>query len=74
MVKISEIIDEVEKKDLHKSFNNRISHFCKLVALIISVITFATTVLGQYNEIFVVLGLSVSVALLAIALLQDQRR
>lgn len=64
-------IDETSRKDLHESFNNRISYLCKLAALVIAVITFATTILGQDIESFVILGLSLSVALLAIASLQD---
>lgn len=63
--------DDDRRRDLHISFNNRISHLCKLAALVIAVVTFGSTVLGQDNARFVVLGLSLSVALLAIALLQD---
>ena len=63
--------DEERRRDLHHSFNHRISYLCKMAALIIAVVTFGSTVLGQDNARFVVLGLSLSVALLAIALLQD---
>lgn len=66
-----ENIDEEQRRDLHASFNDRISHLCKLVALILAVVTFGSTVLGQENLHFVILGLSLAVALLAIALLQD---
>ena len=64
-------IDESQRKDLHESFNNRISSLCKLAALVISVVVFTTVILGQEIESFVILGLSLSVALLAIASLQD---
>lgn len=67
-------LDEERRRDLQVSFNRRISHLCTLVALVISVVTFATVVLGQDNLRFVILGLSLSVALLAIALLQDFHR
>lgn len=64
-------VDEERRPDLHASLNHRISHLCKMAALVIAVVTFGSTVLGQDNSHFVVLGLSLSVALLAIALLQD---
>lgn len=64
-------IDESQRKDLHESFNNRISNLCRLAALVIAVVIFATTILGQSVEGFVILGLSLSIALLAIASLQD---
>lgn len=62
---------EEERKDLHVSFNNRISYVCKMAALIIAVVSFATVVLGQDDAQFVALGLCLSIALLAIAALQD---
>lgn len=67
-------LDEERRRDLQVSFNRRISHLCTLAALVISVVTFATVVLGQDVLRFVLLGLSLSVALLAIALLQDFHR
>lgn len=63
--------DDERRRDLHSSFNNRISYLCKLAALVIAVITFGSVVLGQDNLRFVILGLCLSIALLAIALLQD---
>lgn len=71
MEKKSKDIDEDQRRDLHASFNHRISYLCKLAALIIAVVTFGSTVLGHDNLRFVIMGLSLSVALLAIALLQD---
>lgn len=63
--------EEHSKQELHESLNKRISHLCLLVALIIAVVTFATTILGEDNVKFVILGLSLAVALVAIAGLQN---
>ena len=62
--------------EMHASFNNRISYLCKLAALVIAVVAFATIALGQELPRFVLMGLCLSVALLALAMLQDhhQRR
>ena len=64
------------RREMHASFNNRISYLCKLVALVIAVVAFATIALGQELPRFVLMGLCLSVALLALAMLQDhhQRR
>lgn len=64
------------RHDLHASFNDRISYLCKLVALVIALVALATMALGQELPQFVLMGLCLSVALLAIAALQDhhQRR
>lgn len=64
------------RRDLHASFNDRISYLCKLVALVIALVALATMALGQELPQFVLMGLCLSVALLAIAALQDhhQRR
>ncbi|MGI6105910.1 MAG: hypothetical protein ACOYD7_06970 [Raoultibacter sp.] len=73
--KLDEIPEEEgqkrSKEELSESLNSRISYLCLLVALIIAVVTFATTILGEDNERFVILGLSLSVALVAIAGLQN---
>ncbi|MEG2201740.1 MAG: hypothetical protein RRX94_06045 [Raoultibacter sp.] len=66
-------VEEDERDQLARTFNARISTVCKFGALIISVITFVTTILNQYNTYFVVLGLSLAIALLALALLEDSR-
>lgn len=67
---------DARRREMHASFNNRISYLCKLVALIIAVVAFATIALGQELPQFVLMGLCLSVALLALAMLQDhhQRR
>lgn len=64
------------RRDLHASFNDRISYLCKLVALVIALVALATMALGQELPQFILMGLCLSVALLAIAALQDhhQRR
>ena len=59
------------REELHASFNDRISYLCKLAALVIAVVAFATIALGQELPQFVLMGLCLSVALLAIAMLQD---
>ncbi|MBC2889702.1 SoxR reducing system RseC family protein [Gordonibacter massiliensis (ex Traore et al. 2017)] len=64
-------LDEQRRRDLHASFNRRISYLCKLAALIIAVVAFATIALGQEVPAYVLMGLCLSVALLAIAMLQD---
>ncbi len=59
------------RRDLHASFNDRISYLCKLASLVITLVAFATVALGQEMPRFVVMGLCLAVALLAIASLQD---
>ena len=66
-------VEDDEREQLAQSFNSRISTVCKFGALIISVVTFVTTILNRSNTYFVVLGLSLAVALLALALLEDSR-
>ena len=74
------IVHEVEapseevRREMHASFNDRISYLCKLAALVIAVVALATTVLGQEMPRFVLMGLCLSVALLAIAMLQDHHQ
>ena len=62
---------EERRREMHASFNDRISHLCKLVALVIALVSFATIALGREMPRFVLMGLCLSVALLAIAMLQD---
>ena len=63
--------EQRSKEELNDSLNKRISYLCRLVALIIAVVTFATTIIGEDNTRFVILGLSLALALLAIAGLQS---
>ena len=60
-----------QREKLHASFNNRISYLCKLVALVIAVVAFATIALGREVPQHVFMGLCLAIALLAIAMLQD---
>ena len=63
--------EQGQRRALHASFNRRISYLCKLAALVIAVVAFATIAVGQEAPKFVLMGLCLSVALLAIAMLQD---
>ena len=65
---------EERRREMHASFNDRISHLCKLVALVIALVAFATIALGRELPQFVLMGLCLSVALLAIAMLQDHHQ
>lgn len=60
-----------QRRQMHASFNDRVSYLCKLAALIMALVAFATMALGQELPRFVLMGLCLSVALLAIASLQD---
>lgn len=64
-------VDAQQKEKLQKSANNVISYVCKLAALVICVIIFASTIVDNIDVKFVILGLSLSIALVVIALLQD---
>ncbi|WP_270299220.1 propionyl-CoA carboxylase subunit beta, partial [Eggerthella sinensis] len=63
-----------ERQQMHASFNDRISYLCKMAALIVALVSLATIALGQELPRFVLMGLCLSVALLAIAMLQDHQR
>ena len=60
-----------ERRQMHASFNDRISYLCKMAALVVALVSLATIALGQELPQFVLMGLCLSVALLAIAMLQD---
>lgn len=66
--------DFSSREEVRTSLNSRISYVCRLVALIIAIMVFATTVIGQYDVTFVILGLSFAVALLALAGLQNHQK
>ena len=53
---------------MHASFNDRISYLCKMAALVVALVSLATIALGQELPQFVLMGLCLSVALLAIAM------
>lgn len=65
---------EEERALMHASFNERISYLCKLAALVIAVVALATIALGQELPQFVLMGLCLAIALLAIAMLQDHHQ
>ena len=62
---------EEERRQMQASFNNRISYLCKMAALVVALVSLATIALGQELPQFVLMGLCLSVALLALAMLQD---
>lgn len=62
---------EEERRRMQASFNNRISYLCKMAALVVALVSLATIALGQELPQFVLMGLCLSVALLALAMLQD---
>ena len=62
---------EEERRQMQVSFNNRISYLCKMAALVVALVSLATIALGQELPRFVLMGLCLSVALLALAMLQD---
>ena len=64
-------LPDERRRDLHASLNERISYLCRLAALVMAVVALATMVLGQEMPRYVMMGLCLSVALLAIASLQD---
>lgn len=58
---------EEMKDELRTSLNERISQLCQLVALVIAGVAFTSLIIGQDDLTFVLLGLCLSVILLAIA-------
>lgn len=70
----TDISEESSQEDLQMSFNNRISRLCCVAALVIAVVAFATIVLGAEDPTYVLLGLCLSVALLAIAGMQNHTK
>ena len=67
-------IPEEEKVKLRKKANSNISRFCAFAALVIILITFAAFILGQSDGFYSQCGIIASIALLAIALLNDPDR
>lgn len=67
-------VDAGKKKELQHSANNVISYVCKLAALVICVVIFASTIVDNIDVKFVILGLSLSIALVVIALMQDSHQ
>lgn len=67
-------ISEEEKAALRKKTNTTISRWCGFAALVIILITFAAFVLGQGNGFTSQCGIMISIALLAIAIINDPDR
>lgn len=67
-------IPEEEKVELRKKTNTYISRYCGYAALVIILVTFASFILGHGNYFFSQLGIMASIALLAIAVINDPDR
>lgn len=67
-------LSEEEKDQLRSSVNAHISQYCNYAALVIILISLASFVLGQFDAFFVQLGIMISIALLAIAAINNPTR
>lgn len=67
-------IPEEEKVQLRKKTNKSISRYCGYAALVVVLVTFAAFILGVGNDFHSQCGIMVSIALLAIALINDPDR
>ena len=65
---------EEEKDQLRSAVNAHISQYCNYAALVIILISLASFVLGQFDAFFVQLGIMISIALLAIAAINNPTR
>jgi uncharacterized membrane protein len=66
-----EHISEEERANLRAAFNARIAHGCSFVALVVILVDLAAFVIGQADEFFMLAGIMIAVALLAIAMLYN---
>ncbi len=64
-------ISEEEKKRTRRRTNATIAHACSFAALIVILVDFAAFVIGQADRFFTIVGIMVSIALLAIAMLKN---
>lgn len=64
-------IPEEEKRRLRKKTNSFISRYCGFAALIIILITFAAFILGEADGFYSQCGIMISIALLAISVIND---
>ena len=62
---------EEEKTELRQRTNSRISQQCNYASLIIILITIASFIIGVADTFFVHLGIMISIALLAIAAINN---
>lgn len=67
-------LSEEEKDQLRSAVNAHISQYCNYAALVIIFISLASFVLGQFDAFFVQLGIMISIALLAIAAINNPTR
>lgn len=67
-------LSEEEKDQLRSAVNAHISQYCNYAALVIILISLASFVLGQFDAFFVQLGIMISIALLAIAAINNPTR
>lgn len=67
-------LSEEEKDQLRSAVNAHISQYCNYAALVIILISLASYVLGQFDAFFVQLGIMISIALLAIAAINNPTR
>lgn len=64
-------ITEEERTQVRHRTNARIAHACSFAALVIILVDFAAYVIGQADQFFLPLGIMISIALLAIAQLNN---
>ena len=67
-------LSEEEKDQLRLAVNAHISQYCNYAVLVIILISLASFVLGQFDAFFVQLGIMISIALLAIAAINNPTR
>ncbi len=67
-------LSEEEKDQFRSAVNAHISQYCNYAALVIILISLASFVLGQFDAFFVQLGIMISIALLAIAAINNPTR
>lgn len=67
-------LSEEEKDQLCLAVNVHISQYCNYAALVIILISLASFVLGQFDAFFVQIGIMISIALLAIAAINNPTR
>lgn len=69
-----EALSEEEKKQLRERSNKWISKYCNYAALVIILVALASYVVGKGDMFFGQFGIMASVALLAIAAINDPAR
>ena len=67
-------LSEEEKDQLRSAVNAHVSQYCNYAALVVILISLASFVLGQFDAFFVQLGIMISIALLAIAAINNPTR